>query len=86
MYLEHIASNQTVQDKSAVCCIIDAALQRENTELNELSDTWVLSDNASCYENNLLPVIFPFIADDAGIKLGDNLHSETQRGNSLVDA
>lgn len=86
LYIDHIVGNQTTQDAVAVCSILEAVLHRAKTELPLLSEVWLLSDNASCYQNNMLPVIAPFIADAAGLNLRGILHSETQRGKSLVDA
>lgn len=65
---------------------LEAIIGRVQMELPNISSVSQLSENASCYQNNLLPVIAPFNAKGHGMVLQGIVHSETQRGKSLVDA
>lgn len=78
--------NETTQDCVALASILEAILGRMRIERPLAKEVSLLSDNTSCYQNNLLPVIDPFIAKGHGMNLKEIVHSETQRGKSLLDA
>lgn len=65
-YIFHIVRNQTTQDATAVCSIVEYLKIRTKTELPELTDVLHMSDNARCYQNNVLPVVAPFIEEEEG--------------------
>lgn len=74
------------QDFLAVLSIIDAILARLRLELPTVTSIFMLSDNARCYQNDILTVAVPYITKEHGIFLSGIVHSETQRGKSLLDA
>ena len=61
LFFDHLISNDMTQDCVAVCSILDAILARLRIELPSVQRFWLLSDNARCYQNDLLPVMAPFI-------------------------
>lgn len=74
------------QDMVAICSILDAVLCRLKSELPSVTSFYLLSDNARCYQNDLLPVMGPFIAKTHDLEMSGFIHSETQRDKSLINA
>ena len=74
------------QDCLAVLSIIDAILARLRIELPTVTSIFILSDDARCYQNDILPVALPYIPKEHGIISSGIVHFETQRGKSLLDA
>ena len=86
IFLDHIVRNETNQDMLAVASILDAALKRLTVKIPAAMEVFIISENAGCYNNQILPVFATFIASTHGLCLRGYLHSETQRGKGLVDA
>lgn len=86
LFIDHILSNDMSQDRVAFCSLLDAILARVSKELLLVKRFFLLSDNACCYQNDLLPVMIQFIAEAHGMRIESFVHSETQRGKSLIDA
>lgn len=66
--------------------IMEAVFRRVRKEIPTMKDIWVQTDNARNYQNEIVPVMAPFVAHDHGMVLRGSLHPETARGKSLVDA
>lgn len=86
LFFDHILSNDMKQDRVALCSILDAILARLRIELPYVKNFGLLSDNARCYQNDLVTVSAPFIGKHHTLTIKSFIHSETQRGKSLVDA
>ena len=86
LFFDHLLTNDMKQDRVAVLSLLDAILARLKIELPDVKRFHLISDNARCYQNDLLPVMGPFIAKSHSLFMEGFVHSETQRGKSLVDA
>lgn len=86
MFLDHVVRNNMKQDFSAVCCLLDVVLARLAVERLSVRHVYLLSDNATGYQNDMLPSMAPSIAKEHWLMLKAFVHSETQRGKSLLDA
>lgn len=54
-------------------------------KLPDAIDIWLVSDNALTYQNNLLPLIAPFIARSHSFHLRGLIQSEMARGKRIDD-
>ena len=87
MFYDQISSGDSKQDAFAVASMCDAIFRRLSIDLPSVRNVHLLSDNAKCYQNNILPVMLPFIVNSHGLlRLRTFIHTETQDGKSLVDA
>ena len=59
LLFDHILSNDMTHNFAAVCYLLDAVLARLPEVLPSVRSFYVLSDNAKCYQNYLLPVFAP---------------------------
>lgn len=86
LYIDQIVGNNSKQDKISVLSMYDAALARVKRNIPTVERVFVLSDNARCYQNHLLPIMIHFfITKGHSLSLEILLHSETQDGKLLVD-
>ena len=85
LVLDHILETDTKQDRMAVASLVDAVLSGMKRELLTVRSSTLISDNARCYQNDILPVMFPFMSNHHGLSISSLIHSETQQGKSLVD-
>lgn len=65
--------------------ILEAIVARARILLPAATDVWLESDNARTYQNDVTPVIAPFIGRAYSFVLKGFLHPETTRDKSLVD-
>lgn len=86
MFIDHVPGNDTVQDAEAVLQVIDALMARLKLELPNVNRVWIVSDDAKHYQNELTPVLLPFIAHHHGLHLHGLIHSETVLGRCLGEA
>ena len=86
MFFDHISSGDSTQDCIAVCSMLDAIFSRLKTELPRVRFVCLISDNARCYQNDLVQVISPFLANAHSLHFKSVVHAEMQRGKSLLDA
>ena len=86
LFLDHILENDTKQDRMAVTSLVGAVLSRMKREIPTVRSFTLLSDNARCYQNDVLPVMLPFISKHHGLSISSFIHSEMQQGKSLIDA
>ena len=87
LFYDQISSGDAKKMFFAVASICDAIFRRLSLDLPTVRNVHVLSDNAKCYQNNVLPVILHFIvASHGSLRLSPFVHTETQDGRSLVDA
>lgn len=50
-YFDHVFGNETKQEIFAVYYILEAVLGWLRVEMPTLTVIWILSDNATCYQN-----------------------------------
>lgn len=81
LFFDHVVKKETKQDGVAFVSILEAVLGQVRKELPNVSEVWLLSDMASCYQNNLRPVIAPLMTKGVVLALKGRVHSETQGGN-----
>lgn len=86
LVVDHIVKSCNTQDVWASVMILDAIIARTRVILASSTDIWLVSDNAKTYQNDLIPVIAPFICRAYGFRQKGFLHPETARGKSLVGA
>lgn len=86
MYMDHVCSNGRTQDRLAICSILEAVVFRALKEIPELKYVHLITDNANCYQNDLLVVVAPFITKAYGLELLGILHPASQCGKSHADA
>lgn len=65
---------------------MEAVLGHVRIEVRNVCDVWLLSDDASCHQNNLVQLIVRLLARGLGLILKGVVHSETRRDKRLVDA
>lgn len=76
-YIDQILGNGTALDAVEACCILEAVFARLKCEMPRVSNIWILSDNAFCYQKNLFPVFAPIVGRIFDINVRGLLHSET---------
>jgi hypothetical protein len=59
---------------------------RIRQDLQHVKEIVLVSDNAGCYQNQVLAALLPFLAAAVGLQIIFLLHSEVQDGKSIVDA
>lgn len=85
-FMNHVVSDDTVQDGLTTSSILEAVLERLRIEYPGLKQVWILSDDSKCYQNVYLPVIAPFIAHKLGIRLRAHIITELAQTKAVVDA
>lgn len=85
-FLNHVVSDDTVQDGITTGSILEAVLERLRVEHSGLKQVWLLSDDSKCYQNIYLPVIAPFIAHKHGMRLQAHIYTEMAQTKAVVDA
>jgi hypothetical protein len=86
LFYDQIVSNDAKQDMWSVASLIEAIMMRIRRDLSHVKEIVVISDNASCYQNQVLPSLLSFLAATVGLQIISLLHSEVQDGKSIVDA
>lgn len=86
LYFDHISQGDTKQDREAVISMIEAILMRIKRDLPQVKRIVIQSDNASAYQNTLLPLLFPYLSVVHGILVSRFIHTETQDGKGVLDA
>lgn len=79
-------SDDTKQDALAVASILEALFARLHAEYASLKIVWIFSDNAKCYQNDILSVILLFIGNTYAVTFRCFIHLETQHGKGIGDA
>lgn len=86
MYFDHISKDDARQDRDSVVSLVEAVLIRLRKDFPFIKKIAVLTDNASCYQNALLPLVLPYLAIIHGVSATKIIHTETQDGKSALDA
>lgn len=86
IYYDHLSLDDSKQDRDSVLSLVEAVIIRLRKDLPSINCITLLSDNATCYQNWLLPLIVPYLAWIHGITIKRIIHSETQDGKSVLDA
>lgn len=86
IYFDQVCDNDSKQDREAVLSLLEVTFYRIKRELPHIKRVTLLSDNATCYQNTLLPIVLPFIGNNYGIQVSRFVHTETQDGKSVLDA
>jgi hypothetical protein len=86
LFYDHIVSNDITQGMWSVALLIEAIMMRIRRDLSHVKEIVLVSDNASCYQNQVLPSLLSFVAATVGIQIISLLPSEVQDGKSIVDA
>lgn len=66
--------------------VFEAIVAQARLLLPQATKFWIVSENARTYQNEIIPVMAPFIYGTHGFELNSVIHPETARGKSLVDA
>lgn len=85
-FVDHIAENDKIQDRMFVASIIDALIYRIKKEIPEAIEISICTDNVKAYNNNVLPVMFPFICRAHDMEPSVYLHPDACCGKNCVDA
>lgn len=80
LYLDHVCRNDPNQTAFSVASIVELVCRLVFNELSAMKTVVLRSDSATKYNNNLLPVIAPFMFRQYGIELRCIVHSEIQDG------
>ena len=56
MFMDHVLENDTKQDTISVLSVLDAMMSRIKKEHQDMKYICRMSDNATCYQNDTLPV------------------------------
>ncbi|GMF29003.1 unnamed protein product [Phytophthora lilii] len=86
LYYDRFSVSDMKQDREAVVSLIEAVLIRLKRDLPHITRITFLSDNATCYQNWLIPLILPYLSHVHGIDVVRIIHTETQDGKSILDA
>lgn len=86
MFLDHILGNESTQDWCSVAAVVECVAMRVKQELPHVSEVCFVSDNAGCYNINILPVVLPYICKSSDLQLVSYLHGETCDGKGACDA
>ena len=84
--VDQIVETYNKQDRIAVCNIFEALIAFLKRRLLTVKEVTVVSDNAFCYNNKILPVIAPIIIAAHGMYLKIIVHNEAKYGKGLVEA
>lgn len=85
-FVDHIAENEKKQDRIFVAPIIEALCYMIKKEFPGAEQVAFVTDNARCYNNNLIPVILPAICEKFRLVVHLFLHPDACCGKSVVDA
>jgi hypothetical protein len=86
LFYDHTVSNDTKQDMWSVASLIEAIMMRIRRDLSHVKEIVLASDNATCYQNQVLPSLLSFLAATVGLHIFSLLPREVQDGKSIVDA
>lgn len=67
MYMGHVCFNDRTHDRLAVCSILEAGLFCRENKIPELRYLHIITDNANCYQNDLLAAEATFITKEHGL-------------------
>jgi hypothetical protein len=65
--------------------ILETVLIRLKNDIPTVNKIVLLSDNANCYQNALLPLVAPFLSVAHGILIAKIMHTQMQDGKSVLD-
>ena len=74
-YFDHILHDDSTQDSDAVLSIFEALLFRLKNNHSHITNIWIQSDNASCYQYGSLLYGMHQVSKVQGIKLLGFIHS-----------
>lgn len=86
MFYDHFVQGDWKQDFIAVDFLLEAGFIGIKRDLPSANELILLTYNAGCYRNSIVPIMVPFLAKENGMSLIKFIHIETQDGKSLVDA
>lgn len=86
LVFDHSVENENSQDSWAVASIPESFMLGVKNVLPAVSSTWIVTDNAHDYQNDILPVITPVLVASHGVSSNGLIHPETARGKGLVDS
>lgn len=86
VYIDQIMEGTNKQNAMAVGCMVEAALKHVRKQLPEIESIILQSDNAKCYNSNLLRVLIALINSRSPLKVERHIFTETQDGKGLIDA
>lgn len=81
-----IVKNESTQDAVSVVAIIEFVLERIRIDLPEIRKIWVMTDNATCYSNAIIPVFLPLLGRNREIDVKGCMQSRTQRVKAFLGA
>ncbi len=86
VYIDQILDGDNKQDAFAVGSMLEAALEQIHKQIPEIKSVIVQSDNAKCYNNNILRILTALINTRTPVKVERHIFTETQDGKGLIDA
>lgn len=69
-----------------VAAVVRCPMGRLKKLLPHVTELTVVSDNAGCFNSNIIPVVLLYICYGAGLQLRTYLRGETRNGEGPVDA
>ena len=85
-FVDTIVENDTAQDMLSTLSIVEALLCRIRQQLPSSTHLTFISDNATTYQNDLLPVALVSIARDQEFTMQGFIHPDSQCSKNMVDA
>lgn len=86
IYIDQILDDGNKQDNLAICSMIEAALEVIHEQLPEIKAVVLQSDDAKCYQNNLIRILLALFNTRSAIRVERYIFTETQDGKGLIDA
>jgi hypothetical protein len=86
IYIDQILDDGNNQDNLAICSMIEAALEVIHEQLPEIKAVVLQSDDAKCYQNNLIRILLALLNTRSAIRVERYIFTETQDGKGLIDA
>lgn len=75
-FVDHVVENDKRQDVILTASIIDALCLRIVKQVRGVAEIAFISDNAKCYNNDLLPALLPKICESHGMVIRSFLHPD----------
>lgn len=84
VYFDHIAQQR--EEKTAIVALVESVIVAIRRDLPHITSIILQSDNASCYQNAVLPVVLPLLGAANGLTVSRFIHTEAESGASDLDA
>lgn len=86
LFFDHICRSYNETFGMDVASIVEILFCCTKMVLNNFEKEFITGDNASAYSNNLVTLVFPFIAQQFGINLKLYLHSKVKAWKRPADS